>query len=114
LRGRPERQRQLAARRSGRDAEPPEESPPLAPAIAGACGDQRLQRVAARSSPPREVADVGVRLPGLDRVRLLLADRAHVTEADPDSAALDGALRIARIDLGRSNLDSTPLRIPYE
>ena len=59
-------------------------------------------------------ADVGVRLPGDDRLRLVLADRADVAEPDPHRAVLDRALRGAAVDVRRAHLDPAPLRVAHE
>ena len=97
LGGRLERERELAvatgarARRARRPGEPeaPEELAPRPPLVAGAGGDERLERVPAGGAAAGEVADVGVGLPGGERLGLALADRADVAEADPDRPGLD-------------------------
>ena len=68
-----ERQRELAVAAADRlaargHAEPPEQLPPRPPLVAGARGDERLERVLLHRRAPREIADVGVRLRGRDRL----------------------------------------------
>src|SRR5437867_449660 len=81
-------------------------------AVAGRCRATAIPATEMRA--PREVAEVDVRLPGFDRLRSLLADRADVAEADADGAALDRALGVARVDVRRAHLDPAPLRVAHE
>src|SRR6185437_13322974 len=101
----------LAARR---DPQPPQQPPPLAPLVAGARGDERLECVLAGGRTACEVADVDVRLLGGDRVRLVLADGADVAEPDPHRAALDRAGRGADVDVRRVDVHPAPLRVAHE
>src|SRR5262249_25782166 len=75
---------------------------------------ERLQCAPAHRRPPGEVGDVRVRLPGGDRLRLFLADRAHVADPDTDGAALVRALGGAEVDVRREYFHSTPLAVPDE
>ena len=118
-RGGLERQRKLAvslphALRARDDARAPEELPPRPEAVAGARGDERLQRGPVHRRAPGEVGDVGVRLLGRHRLGLLLADRPDVAEPDPHGAVLDQALRPAQVDVGRPHLHPAPLAVSDE
>src|SRR5207237_888701 len=63
----------------------------------------------------REVADAVVRLPGHDFLGLVLADRVHVAEPDPDGGPVpDRALRLAPVHVRRAHLEPAPLAVADE
>ena len=77
-------------------------------------GDERLERGPVHRRAAGEVGDVGVRLPGDDRLGLLLADRADVAEPDPHRAVLVRASGSAQVDVGRQHLHPAPLAVADE
>ena len=119
LRRRLERQRKLTVPAGDRlatrgDAEAPEQLAARPPLVTGAGCDERLERVAVHRRPARKVAEIGVRLPGLDRLRIGFAHRLHVAETDPYRTVLDRALRQRAVDVRRPHLDPTPLCVTDE
>jgi hypothetical protein len=124
--GRVERERQLPrlagrarnARRPEGETELPEQLPTLAEGVARPGGNERLEAVAVELETLREVPDPGegpatVALRD-DSLGAGLAEGLDVLEADPYPVSFERALCRAAVDVDRSYLHPTPLRVPDE